>query len=116
MHAARRAAVNVMQRYVDNPEIIPHWMLRGRTVMQPKTERRDLVNEQRPITCLNTIYKGFSGVLANYKMEHVMENGLWDDQQFGCRRFRNGGSTLSGLMCNGRSEEQKEKLGSTMIL
>ena len=53
--------------------------------MLPKTERWDTVKEQRPITCLNTIYKGLSGMLGNYKMDNATRNGIWDEQQYGAR-------------------------------
>ena len=80
---ARKTAVRIMKKYKEEPESIPEWLPRGRTVMIPKTERRDNVKEQRPITCLNTIYKCLSGMLAAYKMEHAIQNDIWDEQQFG---------------------------------
>ena len=83
---ARKKAVEIMKTYIEQPDKIPVWLPRGRTIMIAKTERRDSVKEQRPITCLNTIYKCLSGMLAKHKMDHAVENQIWDEQQFGATK------------------------------
>ena len=58
-------------------------MTEGRTVLLPKTE--DLSNERnyRPITCLNTCYKIFPGMIGNFMKEHAERNKIWDRRQLG---------------------------------
>ena len=58
-------------------------MTEGRTVLLPKTE--DLSNERnyRPITCLDTCYKIFTGMIGNFMKEHAERNKIWDRRQLG---------------------------------
>ena len=67
---ARKSMVQCMKRWIEDPEQMPRWITDGRTVLLPKTE--DLGNERnyRPITCLNTCYKIFTGIVATYMKEH----------------------------------------------
>ena len=57
----------------------------GKTFLIPKTNRLDLPSEYRPITCLNTIYKVFTGLIAGYLKDHLMTNEIWDQEQTGAR-------------------------------
>ena len=72
-----------MNGCIEDPEQIPKWITNGRTVLLPKTE--DLNNERncRPITCLNTCYKIFTGMVGRYVNEHVDRNDIWDRNQLG---------------------------------
>ena len=49
----------------------------------PKAE--DLSSEKnfRSITCLNTLYNIFTGILAQYVKKYLVENDLWDKSQMG---------------------------------
>ena len=69
--------------WIEQPDEIPEWMTLGRTVLLPKTE--DLSNEKnyRPITCLNTFYKIFTGMIKNCMKEHAERNDIWDRSQLG---------------------------------
>ena len=46
---------------------------------------RNLSNERNysPITCLNTCYKIFTGMVGNYIKEHAERNIIWDRSQLG---------------------------------
>ena len=77
--------LNAMKEWLNDPEKLSDWLLLGRTVLIPKTERVDKVEEYRPITCLNTVYKIFTGLVGNYIKQHVIINSLWDENQFGTR-------------------------------
>ena len=52
-------------------------------MLLPKTE--DLSNEENysPITCLNTCYKIFTGMIDNYMKEYAGRNNIWDRIQLG---------------------------------
>ena len=75
----------VLNKVTDDPSLIPEWFTLGRTVLLPKTNNLNEVSDYRPITCLNTIYKIYTGVIANFMKDHAMRNNLWDDGQLGAR-------------------------------
>ena len=79
----RIAILRCFNQWLEQPEEIPDWLTRGRTVLLPKTE--DLRNERnyRPITCFNTCYKIFMGMIGNYLKEHAEGNNIWDRNQQG---------------------------------
>ena len=74
-----------MKKWLSDAVNISDWVLIGRTVLLPKTKRLDKVEEFRPITCLNTIYKIFTGLVGDFIKRHVVINGLWDENQLGTR-------------------------------
>ena len=74
-----------MKDWVEDPKSLNKWLALGRTALIPKTLMLNMVEEFRPITCLNTIYKIFTGLLGQYVKEHVMTNDIWDEQQMGAR-------------------------------
>ena len=45
----------------------------------------DLLNEKdyRPITCLNTSFKIFTGILGQHVKKHVIQKDLWNKSQMG---------------------------------
>ena len=73
----------VMQEWIDNNDTIPDWIALGRTVLIPKTKNLSSEKDYRPITCLNTSYKIFTGILAKYLKKHADENDIWDRSQMG---------------------------------
>ena len=74
-----------MKIWSERPKEIPKWLSSGKTFLIPKTNRLDLPSEYRPITCLNTIYKIYTGLIAGYLKRHVMVNEVWDKEQLGAR-------------------------------
>ena len=72
-----------MQNWLEHPEIMPKWIASGRTVLIPKTKNLTSAREYRPITCLNTLYRLFTGVLARYLKNHADKNNIWDQNQLG---------------------------------
>ena len=83
MKGTWKTVVTCLRGWVDEPEIIPTWVTQGRTTLLPKTN--DLSNERnyRPITCLNTIYKIFTGIIGSYMKENADRNNIWDKSQLG---------------------------------
>ena len=75
--------VKIMMKWSKNPEELVQWLASGKTILIPKTVRLDIVSEYRPITCLNTIYKIFTGLIAGYLKKHTMLNEIWDEEQTG---------------------------------
>ena len=79
------AEVNEINKYLNNEKEIPDWLGRGRTVLIPNSNDLTKTDKYRPITCLITIYKNFTAVMADIMTEHLKLNNLWDEQQKGTR-------------------------------
>ena len=88
LKGAWKSIIRCFTRWREQPEVIPDKLTQGRTVLLPKTE--DLSNERNycPITCLNTCYKIFTGMIGKYMKEHAERNNIWDRSQLGtCSGF-----------------------------
>ena len=48
-----------------------------------KTEDLSPEGDYRPITCLNTSYKIYTGMMGRYMKEHAESNNIWDEGQLG---------------------------------
>ena len=53
----------------------------GRTVLIPKSEDLSDENNYQSITCLNTSYKIFTGLLGKHMKDHADKNEIWDKSQ-----------------------------------
>ena len=78
-----KSLLKCFDRWVEQPDEVPQWLAQGRTVLLPKTEELDNEKNFRPITCLNTCYKIFIGMIGNYMKDHAVRNGIWDRSQLG---------------------------------
>ena len=67
----------------EDPEDIPEWVTLGRTVLLTNTEDLSFEKEYRPITCLNTSYKLFTGMIGRYMKDHARQNEICDEGQLG---------------------------------
>jgi hypothetical protein len=68
-----KAMVKSFNKWIEQPEIIPEWITQGRTVLLPKLDDLSDEREYRPITCLNTCYKIFTGNVGSYMKDHAKE-------------------------------------------
>ena len=53
-----------MNSFVAKPELLPDWVVRGRTTLLPKSNKTSDATQYRPITCLGTDWKCLSGILS----------------------------------------------------
>ena len=74
---------------------VPHWFTEGKTLLIPKAGEF-LSENQRPITCLNTIYKWFTSCLLRPVDQHLNENGLMQGEQQGAKAKFSG--TIDNLL------------------
>ena len=77
------AAIRKLQKGVS---AVPEWLGEGRTVLIPKSNDRTQVDKYRPITCLNTLYKVLTAVIAQDIQMFLTSNKMWDNQQKGTQR------------------------------
>ena len=85
MTTAWEAEVSEINKYLNGEKEILEWLGRGRTVLIPKSNNLTKKDKYKPITCLITIYKNFTAVMADIMTEHLKANNLWDEQQKGTR-------------------------------
>jgi len=78
------------QKMLDNEEDIPQWLVEGRTLLIPKDGDLSKPKNYRPITCLNTLYKTFTGVLNELLLQNV--EYIWSStfEQRGSKRGMSG--------------------------
>ena len=73
----------------------PSWFAEGRTTLIPKPG--DFTSDnQRPITCLNTVYKWFTSCLLSPTEQHLEEYGLMEGSQRGAKKGCSG--TIDNLL------------------
>ena len=73
----------------------PIWFAGGKTSLIPKPGDFSS-NNQRPITCLNTVYKWFTACLLVPMDEHLEEHGLMEAEQRGAKKGCSG--TMDNLL------------------
>ena len=72
-----------MNCWIDRPELTPTWITHGQTALIPKSEEHSDEKNYRPITCLNTSYKIFTGLLGKHMKDQADRNEIWDKSQLG---------------------------------
>ena len=68
----------------EEPEKAPDWLTTGVTYLTPKSGDRKEVRNYRPITCLPTMYKTLTGIIAKRISTHLEEQSLLPAEQKGC--------------------------------
>ena len=71
---------------------IPTWLTEGRTFLIMKDPGKGFHDPSnfRPITCLPNIWKLTTGILADQIYTHLESNGLFPEEQKGCKRNSRG--------------------------
>ena len=77
---------NFFTRLLRGEEATPSWLTRGDTSLIPKTKETQLPNKYRPICCLTTTYKLFTGLVADSMYDHLTSENYLEKEQAGCRR------------------------------
>ena len=99
---------NCFKKWTEKPEEIPTWLTQGRKVLLPKTEDISSERDYRPITCLNTVYKVFTGQNGSYMKGHADRNDIWDKSQLGtCSKVL--GTVDQLIIDNAIMDEVREK-------
>ena len=52
-------------------------------MLLPKADELSSETDYRPIPCLNTSYKIFTGMIGKYMKDHADRNNIWDRSQLG---------------------------------
>ena len=75
----------LFNRYITYPHTMPHTLTQGITYLKPK-DPADTENpaKYRPITCLPTIYKVLTAIIARKITSHITQNNIINEEQKGC--------------------------------
>ena len=87
-----------MTAFVEEPELLPEWVVRGRTTLLPKSSKTADESQYRPITCLNTYWKCLSGVISEKVTRHLNEFSVLAPEQQGA--IKNSYGTKTQLIVN----------------
>ena len=109
-----KALVRSFNEWIEQPDRIPEWVTHGRTVLLPKLEDLSDEKEYRPITCLNTCYKIFTGNIGSYMKEHAERNSIWDRSQLGTCSGVLG--TVDQLIVDNTIMDEVRGKGETLLL
>ncbi|XP_045477917.1 uncharacterized protein LOC123683063 [Harmonia axyridis] len=82
--------LDIEQRALTNPTVIPGFFTLGTTIMFPKGNTTSDPKNFRPITCLPTIYKLLTGTITKYIWNHVKKENILAREQNGCCRDAKG--------------------------
>ena len=70
---------------------VPEWMVRGRTVLIQKDPAKGVqASNYRSLTCLPMMWKLLTGIMGEKLYHHLERNGLFKDEQKGCRKGSRG--------------------------
>jgi len=69
---------------IEEPEKAPDWLPTGIPYLIPKSGDSKEVRNYRPITCLTTIHKTLTGIIAKRISTHLEEQSLSPAEQKGC--------------------------------
>ena len=78
-----RPLTNAMNCWTDRPELISRWITYEQIVLTPKSNELPDEKNYEPITCLNTSYKIFTGLLSKHMKDYADRNEIWDKSQLG---------------------------------
>ena len=65
---------------------IPEWLIVSKTILLPKNKNTHLEKNYRPIACLNTMYKIYTGMLNVFIEDHCSTNDIITLEQAGGKK------------------------------
>jgi hypothetical protein len=81
VHEALTLAYNEV---LENKNPLPSFLTRGITYLLPKSDNTEDPSKYRPITCLSTMYKILTSIIASKIYEHIEQNSVMSEEQKGC--------------------------------
>jgi hypothetical protein len=107
--------IKFINTIIEEPKQMPDWLTTGITYLLPKSEVTNELKNYRSITCLSTMHKTLTGIIAKRISVHLKEHNLLPAEQKGCHSGSKGCKDqmlISKSNIGGLQEEKKElKLG-----
>ncbi|XP_044766273.1 uncharacterized protein LOC123322393 [Coccinella septempunctata] len=104
----------LLQEALNNPSTVPEFFTMGITYLIPKSKNSEGPGDYRPITCLPSVYKILTGVLAKYINKHLKEHNMMAEEQGGCRMKTKGCKELL-VIDNIITKQARKKLRSISV-
>jgi len=82
--ATHRHIAKNFNAIIEEPEKAPDWLTAGITYLIPKSGDSKEVRNYQPITCLTTMYKTLTGIIAKRIFTHLEELSLLPAEQKAC--------------------------------
>ena len=95
-------------KILQKPEECPSWLTDGVTYFLRKSEETTKPKNYRPITCLPTLYKILTSIIADRTYKHLEENESLAAEQKGCKKGSHG--CKDQLLCISYSELCMDRL------
>lgn len=76
--------IEAFNKIIEKPQQMPEWLTAGITYLLPKSKSTTEPRNYRPITCLSTMYKMLTGIIARRISLHLEEHNLLPEEQKGC--------------------------------
>lgn len=104
-------------KILDDPKTMPEFMSTGVTYLKSKDEDTRNATKYRPITCLPTIYKIFTSIIANRLYDHCSQNRILAMEQKGCIKQSKGckEQLIIDMIVTEQIRKQKRNLHSSYI-
>jgi len=74
--AAHRRVTKNFNAIMEEPGKVHDWLTSGKTYLLPKSGNSKEVRNYQPITCLTTMYKILTGIIAKRIFTHLEEQNL----------------------------------------
>ena len=81
--ATHNTLVTEFKKIYDQGEVLPSWLVTGKTILLPKNEHTKEAKNYRPIACQNIMYKIFTGILNLFIVDHCTTNNIITIEQAG---------------------------------
>ena len=78
--------INLYDQVMRGELDIPQWMITSKTILLPKNTETDKAKNYRPIACLNTMYKLYTGILNQFLEDHCESNSIITVEQAGGKK------------------------------
>ena len=84
--ALRSVIISHFNNMLKDGSLIPSWFPKGKTILIPKASDTEQPKNFRPITCLNILYKLWTGCISEVVLRHCVVNNVLHPAQKGCVR------------------------------
>ena len=81
LDSAHSSLTIALNECVLKPQLLPQWLVTGRTSLLPKNAETNKAKNYRPITCLTTTWKTLTGILATKIEKHLEIYNLLANEQ-----------------------------------
>lgn len=102
---------------LEDPTQLPEFITRGITYLLPKDQNTADPAKYRPITCLSSLYKVLSSVIARRIQTHCDANNVMTEEQKGCRKNTQGckDQVIIDAVIVGQATEKQRNLSMAYI-